>query len=775
MKRFLVIMVAILFSTAGLALAARAQDQGQAQVQAQDQAQAQAQDQAQAPDQDQNPGTAEVQPGVARVSLIHGNVSIQRGDSGDWVAATLNTPVVVGDRISTGSASRAEIQLDYANVIRLDENSTVKITALDRSNIQLQVGQGLVNYSVLEDGGASAEIDTPNVAVHPVEKGDYRIEVSSADQTEAVVRIGKAEVSVPQGSTEVDSGQMITVQGSDNPQYQTANAPARDDFDQWNSDRDHAIESASSWQHTDPYYTGSQDLDANGQWVNVPDYGWVWAPSEGPGWAPYRDGQWVWEPYYGWTWVSAEPWGWAPYHYGRWFVYGGSWCWWPGPVYAGYYPLWAPAYVSFFGWGGGVGFGFGFGHFGWLPLGPADPFYRWYGRRVGFVGGVRFAEIRNYDFRRGVYERPLFTGRNGFSNLRGWETNDRIRAGISSMQSDRFGRGPVPMHQGVLKVSELRQGSLMTGRLPVVPGRQSLGHVERNVPAGIARTANENNARFFSKSRPGNAFSPRPFSEQARQMQRMIADSHTNARQSAGNSRFGENAPQSRNGQTEGARSFPNAGGDQARSGQPQSAVRPGWHSFTPPSGSNGRQTQGNTRSSGNGNAGRPMPSRPAPSSPKTSSRPGWHSFTPPSGNGRGDAGRQSQPSQQSRPATQGSGSPAQARPGWHTFTPPSGGQRGGNSSYGRPQLDLHQPIATRRSSPLYDRGGYYGRPGGSYGRPSGGYSGRPSGGYSRPSGGGYSGRPSGGGNSGRPSGGGSRGGGGSHGSSHPSGGHPRR
>ena len=127
---------------------------------------------------------------------------------------------------------------------------------------------------------------------------------------------------------------------------------------------------------------GTHDLDAYGRWEKVQDYGDVWVPNEPDGWVPYRDGNWVWEPSYGWTWVGYEPWGWAPYHYGRWFPYGASWAWWPGPVWAGYNPLWAPAYVSFWGWGGGFGFGVGFGGwggFGWLPLGPCDWFHPWWG------------------------------------------------------------------------------------------------------------------------------------------------------------------------------------------------------------------------------------------------------------------------------------------------------------------------------------------------------------------------------------------------------------
>ena len=118
----------------------------------------------------------------------------------------------------------------------------------------------------------------------------------------------------------------------------------------------------------------------------------------------------MYEPYYGWTWVSYEPWGWAPYHYGRWFVYGGNWGWWPGPVYAGYDPIWAPAYVSFFGFGGGgwsfgFGFGGGFGNVGWLPCGPGDRFYPWYGRGFDRVNVVNFNNFHN--------------DRGGFEPLRG--------------------------------------------------------------------------------------------------------------------------------------------------------------------------------------------------------------------------------------------------------------------------------------------------------------------------------------------------------------------
>ncbi len=78
---------------------------------------------------------------MARISLIHGDVSTQRGDSKDWSAAALNAPVVAGDRVSTGDKARTEIQLDYANMLRLAEHSQANITQLTRSQIQIQLGQ----------------------------------------------------------------------------------------------------------------------------------------------------------------------------------------------------------------------------------------------------------------------------------------------------------------------------------------------------------------------------------------------------------------------------------------------------------------------------------------------------------------------------------------------------------------------------------------------------------------------------------------------------------
>jgi len=210
----------------------------------------------QQPDQeDQN------SPGVARISYISGDVSSQRGDNGQWVAVTVNTPIAADDRVSTGDKSRAELQLDSADVLRMSDRTTAKVANLSRTDIQVQIGQGLATYNVLKGNEATVEIDTPNATIHPLGEGQYRVIVNSDSQTDVVIRGGAADISTPQGSTHVEQGQMITIAGTDNPQYRTVSAPGPDEWDAWNGLRNRRIESAQSWQKTDRYYSGSADLD----------------------------------------------------------------------------------------------------------------------------------------------------------------------------------------------------------------------------------------------------------------------------------------------------------------------------------------------------------------------------------------------------------------------------------------------------------------------------------------------------------------------------------
>jgi hypothetical protein len=659
-------------------------------------------------------------PEVARISLIHGDVSTQRGDSGDWGSTSINAPLVRGDQVITGEKARAEIQLDYANVLRLSAHSQAKIADLSRTRIQVQVGQGYASYTMAK-GEAEVEIDSPNVAVHPLRQGRYRVQVLSDSETDVIVREGEAEITTPQGSTRVHAGEFIAVRGTDQPEYKVSNAPEKDDWDVWNNERDHVVRESQSVSHTNRYYTGVNDLDGHGRWIYVPGYGNVWQPYQEATWAPYQTGRWVWEPYYGWTWVSYESWGWAPYHYGRWFYYGDNWCWWPGPAYVGYRPLWSPAFVFFVGFGHRSGFGFG--SIGWFPVGPGDPFYPWYGRGFNRVNVVNITNITVINRGRGGFIAPLAVrGRRPFfSNANLALTNPRVRGSITSVSAENFGHGGNQGWRHGVEEHELRSSSVMTGNVPVVPTRASL-HADNGNAGAPAGILTRNSDRFFTKHAPPAA--QESFQDRAARVQRVVGPeaagaTHGNSggvnvrtgntespragapNPSAGHITSGGNESAAQ-GNTHGS----NSGAGAASSNAAQDRSPGGWNKFGSASHSGGdagnghseQTAQPNTRSSRGGSQSSDRSTGQTSHTPESGSS--WQKF--PSGVDHGSSADHGSSPDHSSGVEHGSG-PGISAADRVDHTAQSGVDHNAQSGSGgnsRPPLDLHRPIVTPREQP---------------------------------------------------------------------------
>ena len=461
--------------------------------------------------------------GVARISLINGDVSVRRGDSGDWVAAAINSPVIAPDSVFVGGGSRAEVQLDYANLIRLGANTEVRFAQLEQRRYQLQVGRGTVTYTVLRDSDRDVDLSTPNVSVRPLRKGSYRVTVRDDGTTEITVRSGEADIFTPRGSETLRPGRTMLVRGTAaEPEFQLAAALPEDDWDRFNEQRDRDLRRSPAYRYVSRDIYGAEDLDAYGRWIYVPPYGWVWAPYVAPGWAPYRYGRWAWLDFYGWTWIGYDPWGWAPYHWGRWFYHGPyGWCWWPGPIYTRHY--WRPALVAFFGWssysGFQVGLGVGFGRIGWVPLAPFEPYYPWYGPRYWRGGGT-------------YIDNSVHIVNN--VNIVNAYRNARIDHAVTAVDAAEFGRGRVANLHRASEI-ELRRVSLVRGEVPVVPQRDSLRFADRpvrleNLPA---HTREQFAGRWQAPQQPERI----PFAEHQQRLERVarqVAEEQRNPRLGSG-------------------------------------------------------------------------------------------------------------------------------------------------------------------------------------------------------------------------------------------------
>jgi len=513
--------------------------------------------------QDSNPQER----GVARISLINGDVSVRRGDTDDWVAGAINAPLVVGDRVATGATSRAEVQFDYANMIRLSSNSEVRLTELEAQRYQLQVARGLVTFRVLRDSGVDVDLSTPTVSVRPVKKGIYRVAVRDDGQTEVTVRSGEAEIYTPRGVERLQSGKTMLARGTAaDPEFQVVGAVAKDDWDNWSEKRDRTLSNSRSYEYVSRDIYGAEDLDAHGRWVYVAPYGWVWAPSVPVGWAPYRQGRWSWMDYYGWSWVSYEPWGWAPYHYGRWFHHGPhGWCWYPGVMHARHH--WSPGLVAFFGWnswnGFSAGVGIGFGHVGWVPLAPYEPYHAWW-------GGHHYGGHRSNTY---VDNSVRIVNNVNITNV---YRNARVNNGVTAVGVDDFTRG---RSGNYLRAGDeqFRRASVMQGQVPVAPRAESVRMSERDVRRdSIPRTGD--NMAFYSRRQPAQV--ERVSFEQQRRSMEQISQ-----RAFSGSGSDGAGGPVSRSEAASGLRNRTEQSGPAGRSG--------GWRSVNEPAVGGASQDRG--------------------------------------------------------------------------------------------------------------------------------------------------------------------------------------
>jgi hypothetical protein len=357
-------------------------------------------------------------PSVARIERVDGQVGVshnvaatpdaqQQQEQGQWLQATTNMPVSVGDRIYAREDSRASVAFTGRNFARLNPRTSLDVMYLapDRTQLALRDGSAIFDVGALAPGQLF-EVATPFDAVDFDQPGLYQIGYNDNGSAYVSVLSGLARVVGLGGTGQVSKGEMLTLLGQTaadvalsrldpsyaggllndyygyryprlyDGRYSDYNAYLNDPtyYDPYNR--------FTSYRYVTDYIPGVEDLDAYGDWQDVGGYGECWHPRVDAGWTPYQDGYWTVEDPYGLTWVSNEPWGYAPYHYGRWASVNNQWFWVPETVNT--QPVYSPALVAFLPLAQA-------NEVGWVPLGPGDPYVPTYydpNWQPHYVGGA---------------------------------------------------------------------------------------------------------------------------------------------------------------------------------------------------------------------------------------------------------------------------------------------------------------------------------------------------------------------------------------------------
>ena len=321
---------------------------------------------------------------AVRLSSVEGQIQLVQNGQVIADPATANLPLFEGTQVRTGNDGRAEIQLEDGNLARLSPNSTLTLTVLQHE------GTGTRTQIVLNKGLAYFELQ-PSNAEHSlrVSYGATSFSASSFTVVRVTLDTAPGELAVFSGNIHLDrgdalqvdvhGGESLTMDASDAGKYNVTENIEQDSWDSWNADRDQLLSSQSAERtqatigaggNLNSQMPGMSDLDANGNWYNVPGQGYVWSPYDaqnaGMSWDPYGFGSWVSYPGYGYIWSSGYGWGYTPYQCGLWNFYDSfGWGWVPGtscnPWWGGY-------------GGGGGGWGYNIGNYphGYKP--PRRPF-----------------------------------------------------------------------------------------------------------------------------------------------------------------------------------------------------------------------------------------------------------------------------------------------------------------------------------------------------------------------------------------------------------------
>ena len=281
--------------------------------------------------------------GAARLSSVEGQVRLSQGGQVIADPAVVNAPLFAGTRVETGDDGKAEIQFDDGSVVRVSPDSAVTLTLVGvqaGSEIVMESGLG---YFELQGGGQGAPMRVVFGDSVATATGFTVMRIKMDNPPgELAVFSGNAHL-VRGNSLAVDlhGGESVALNPTDPSQYNVAETIEPDSWDAWNSDRDQALNAeaadqtgaASNFVNSNTPNPEWNDLDANGNWYNVPGEGYIWSPYEAsnPGWDPYGNGNWMWTPGYGYIFASGYPWGFMPYQCGMWNYYDGfGWGWAPG-------------------------------------------------------------------------------------------------------------------------------------------------------------------------------------------------------------------------------------------------------------------------------------------------------------------------------------------------------------------------------------------------------------------------------------------------------------
>jgi hypothetical protein len=238
------------------------------------------------------------------VNEVAGEVSVERVD-GRVNRLLKGDEVQIGEKVATGTDSRAEILMNPGSYIRLGADSSFEFVSTDLDDVRLKMHKGSAILEVFGTEGFYVDLSANTARFTILDTGVYRIYASPNGTSTVAVWRGKLRAGTDKKNT-FGSGKIVTFDGRT---YSVAKFD-RDDKDAlaiWSKDRSKELSRIASSLTRDSLRDPLISSFYGGRWSLYDSFGlWVYNRSFG---------SYCFLPF-GWGWYS--PYG---YGYGRWIGY----------------------------------------------------------------------------------------------------------------------------------------------------------------------------------------------------------------------------------------------------------------------------------------------------------------------------------------------------------------------------------------------------------------------------------------------------------------------
>lgn len=168
------------------------------------------------------------------VNFVEGKVTVARKNARSGYLLK-GDKLEVGDRVTTGAESRAEILLNPGSFARLGVNTEFEFANTSLDDLALNIKSGSAMFEVFADDEFKVTVNTPKGRFYLVDSGIYRIDVLANGVGKISVWKGEAQVG-DMNATEVKKGRTATFDG-EQVAIEKFDRDEKDALEEWSKER----------------------------------------------------------------------------------------------------------------------------------------------------------------------------------------------------------------------------------------------------------------------------------------------------------------------------------------------------------------------------------------------------------------------------------------------------------------------------------------------------------------------------------------------------------